>query len=562
MLRAAVFVAAWLRWLIGRAIPGRRPAEYVVFTLDGEYSDYPRPVPNVLMRLLRPPAPNLLDLREQFRAVAHDPRVRGVVVHLRPTFHLSAAQIDSLRDALLELRRAGKRVVASSSHYTRGTYHVATVADEVLIAPGGYVDVLASQRSYVFLTDALARIGVQVDVLAISPFKSAMDALTARELSTEAREMGNWLLDAATTDFAHAIADGRRIREADAYELIDQTPCTDERALALGLVDAVVSPEELPSHLATRDGGRVRLDAFAATRATLRARRPRLPARRQVALIAIEGLIFDGESRRTPVPLPLPIVGDARSGDLTVVQAIRRAQRDPRIGAVVVYVDSPGGSPFASEAIHGALARLNEAKPVVVAMGAVAASGGYYVSTPARRIFAQPGTLTGSIGVVSAKIVTSGLLDRLALGRDTLHRGRHALLGSPERRYTAEERALVWAHIRRTYELFLARVATDRRMSTDGVDAVGGGRVWTGRQALDRGLVDELGGLPAALAYARRLAGIGRDAPPRVIGAGKEWLPPVPSSASAIVYALDGLAALGSGMPLLLSPVVNAGDGG
>ena len=308
---------------------------------------------------------------------------------------------------------------------------------------------------------------------------------------------------------------------------------------------------------------RARLDAFDAARGTLRPRRPAFPAGRHVALIPIEGLIFDGESRRTPVPLPipLPLVGEARSGDLTVVQAIRRAQRDARVGAVVVYVDSPGGSPFASEAMLGALIALNEHKPVVVAMGAVAASGGYYVAVPGRRVFAQPSTITGSIGVVSAKIVTRGLLDRFALRRETLHRGRHALLASPERAYTPEERALVWAHIGRTYDLFLDRVASGRGMTTAEVDAVGGGRVWTGRQALEHGLVDELGGLPAALAYARRLAGIRGDAPPLVIaGGGRQWLPPlveaVPNGAGAVAYALDALAMLGSGAPLLISPLV------
>lgn len=562
MLRVLGYAVSLARWLIGRALPGRRPPDYVVFVLDGEYTDYPWPPPNLLVRVLRRPGPNLLDLREQFLAVARDPRVRGVVLQLRPTLHLQAAQVDTLRDAIFELRRAGKRVIASSFHYTRATYHVAVAAHDVIVQPGGYVDVLATRRAFVFLADALERVGVEADVLAISPYKTALDALSERQLSAEAREMANWLLDAATAEFARAVADGRGIREADAHDLIDQTPCADDRARELGLVDAVVAPEDVPAWLAGNPARPARLDAYEQARGTLRAPRPRVRSRRHVALIPIEGLIFDGESRRTPVPLPLPlpIVGEARSGDVTIVQAIRRAQRDPRVGAVVVYVNSPGGSPYASEAIHGALARLNTVKPVVVAMGAVAASGGYYVSAPGARVFAQPGTITGSIGVVSAKIVTRGLLDRLALRRESLHRGRHALIGSPERPYTPEERALVWSHIRRTYALFLERVAAGRRMSTEAVDAVGGGRVWTGRQAHDHGLVDELGGLPAALACARRLGRIRDDAPPRVIAAGdREWLPPMPSTAAALGYAFDGLTLIGGGMPLLLSPLIDFG---
>ncbi|MDA1001869.1 MAG: signal peptide peptidase SppA [Chloroflexi bacterium] len=566
MLRAVSYTLALTRWIVGHGLPGRRPPDYVVFVLDGEYTDYPWPAPNLFVRLLRRPSPNLLDLREHFLAIARDPRVRGVVLELRPTLHLRAAQVETLRDAMLELRGAGTRVVVSSFHYSRSSYHVATAADAVLIRPGGYVEALATSHTHLFLADALARIGVEADVLAISPFKTAMDALTHTRLSAEARAMSNWMLDAATQEFARSLAEARGIREPAAHDLIDQTPCTDERALELRLVDAIVAPERLPAWLAARAGHpqrRARLDAFDAARGTLRPRRPAFPAGRHVALIPIEGLIFDGESRRTPVPLPipLPLVGEARSGDLTVVQAIRRAQRDARVGAVVVYVDSPGGSPFASEAMLGALIALNEHKPVVVAMGAVAASGGYYVAVPGRRVFAQPSTITGSIGVVSAKIVTRGLLDRFALRRETLHRGRHALLASPERAYTPEERALVWAHIGRTYDLFLDRVASGRGMTTAEVDAVGGGRVWTGRQALEHGLVDELGGLPAALAYARRLAGIRGDAPPLVIaGGGRQWLPPlveaVPNGAGAVAYALDALAMLGSGAPLLISPLV------
>ncbi|MDA1062701.1 MAG: S49 family peptidase [Chloroflexi bacterium] len=421
----------------------------------------------VFVRLLRRPLPNLLDVHDQFVAIARDPRTLGVVLQIRPTLELQTAQVETLRDGLRELRRAGKRVVAFSSHYTRSSYYLAAAADEVLIQPGGFIDVLATRRSYVFLADALERVGLEADVIAISPFKTAMDTLSARQLSTEAREMANWLLDSATTEFARAIAQGRIIREAEAHALIDATPCTDERALELGVVDAIVSPEALATHV-----GSTRLATFDVARSLLRTARPAFPARREVALIPIEGLIVDGESRRTPVPLPLPLLGDARSGDLTVVQAIRRAQRDSRIGAVVVYVDSPGGSPFASEAIHAAITLLNVEKPVVVAMGSVAASGGYYVAAPGYRVFAQPGTLTGSIGVVSTKIVARGLLDRLALRRETLHRGRHALLPSAERPYTAEERALVSAQIRRSYQLFVERVATGRHMSTDAVEAV------------------------------------------------------------------------------------------
>lgn len=568
MLSLASYAYRWLRWLVAWPFRLRRPPAWIVFTLDGAYADYPVPPANLLVRLLRPQPPSLYELREQFREVAHDRRVTGVILQLRP-LRLAGSQVDALRDAIVELRRAGKRVVAWSFHWSRANYLVACAADEVLLQPGGAMDALALGDTHVFLADALARLGVHADVIPISNYKSAMETFAANAMSAESREMQDWLLDAAMAETVGAIARGRHVDEERARALVDATPCTDLRAQELGLIDAVVSGEALPQHLGT-EGAPAEVEPFESARGRLR-RRPPAPPGRRVALIPIEGTILDGESARPPVapPLPLPILLSPRAGDRTVVQAAREAARDPRVGAVVVYVNSPGGSATASEAIHAALARLNAEKPVVVAMGPVAASGGYYVATPARHVYAQPRTITGSIGVVLAKFVMGDLLDRLSIHRETLERGRHAQLGSAERPFTDEERALIWEQVQRIYGLFVERVATDRRLAPDAVEAVASGRVWTGRQALDRGLVDQFGGLWEAVERAKALARLPAHASLTVVRPRGPSRAPVAlavgaaaatggltADASALAYALTSLAAVGGGTPLALSPVL------
>jgi len=409
--------------LVVNAARAHRPApDYVVFTLDGDYPDLPPPR-NFLQQRFLPPVASLHDLGEQFAAVAGDGRVRGVVLHLRP-LALSLAQLQALRGHVLALRAAGKRVVAWSHSLDTANYFVASAADEILLQPGAVVAPLGLRRRYAFLADALDRVGLRYDVVPISPYKSAGDMFTRTEMSDAVREMANWLIETDFQELVAAIADGRGVSPDRAREIIDQSPYTDLQALGARVVDAVVGEEDLPTRLGDA-GTPARLAAWEQCRRHLLLPRPPRGGR-HVALIRIEGLIVDGHSEQPPMPypVPMPLVGGARAGDLTVVQDARAAQEDDQVAAVVVYIDSPGGSATASEAISAALARLAEKKPVVAVMGPVAASGGYYVATPARWIVAQPSTLTGSIGVVSGKFVSAGLLDRMRLHRETLTRGQ------------------------------------------------------------------------------------------------------------------------------------------
>jgi protease-4 len=269
-------------------------------------------------------------------------------------------------------------------------------------------------------------------------------------------------------------------------------------------------------------------------------------------------MIVDGYSQRPPYtpPFPLPFVVSERAGDMSVVQVARQVLADRRAAAVVLHVNSGGGSATASEAMRAALEKIAAKKPLVVAMGPVAASGGYWVSTPGRIVMAQPNTLTGSIGVLNGKLFNAGLLEKLFVSRETISRGRSALLFDFERPFSDEERALVWEGLQRIYDMFLDRVAASREMPRQAVDAIGGGRVWSGRQALEKGLVDELGGLGRALEKARQLAGLDERAPVRLFNPSQKSIPPLPEPASALTYALDGVRLFNHPGPLCLCPLV------
>jgi protease-4 len=558
MIAYVIYAIRYLLRILGNLRRRLQKApDYVVFILDGAYPELRPPRGPFWQHWISPPPTSLQGLTERFRQVAEDPRVRGVILHLRP-LRMAPAQLQTLCDLIGELRTAGKRVIAwSPSQYDMASYYVACAADEILLQTGGSIMPLGIRRSFLFLVDALERIGLKADFLQISPYKSAADLLTRRSMSAEVREMVNWLIDSDHAEFIRGIAEGRRLDEGQAQSLIDNAPYTDIEAVNGHVVDKLISEEDLPVYLGSQAKPARIVHWEGARRRLLRPAIPR-PGR-YVALLRIEGDIIDGRSGRPPLrpPMRLPFLLNERAGDLSVVQDARRVLADKRAAALVVYVDSGGGSATASEAMAAALEKVAAKKPLVVAMGSVAGSGGYYVTTPARWIVAQPGTITGSIGVLMGKIVNAGLLEKLLFNREMISRGQHALFLSSDRPFSDEEREMLWRQMKRTYDVFLDRVAASRKMTREVVDAVGGGRVWTGRQALERGLVDDLGGLEKALAKARQLAGLDAHAPVREVRPSKQPLAPAPASPLVLVqYALEGLQQLGYTRVLLLSPLI------
>lgn len=542
----------YLLWVLGdlRRSLRRRPA-WISFTIESPPTALPPPRGPFWQRFVGRPPGNLRDLATQFRAVAREQRVQGVVVHLRP-MELGPARIGALRELIGELRAAGKRVVCWGPSYTVSTYQVACAANEVLLQTGGGLDALGVSRRYVFLADALERVGLQADLLQISPYKTAGDPLTKRQFTPEARQMADWLADANFQELLTAVREGRGCEEADARALVDGSPYTDHQAVAARAVDGVLGEEELPARLGAE------VQPWSIARRRLRRLPPPRPGR-IVGLLRVEGTILDGRSRRSPFRPPVgpPLLFEDQCGDLTVVQQARALAANRRVAAVVLWVESPGGSALASEAMAAALGALAARKPLLAVMGSVAASGGYYVTTPARLVFAQPAAVTGSIGVLSGKLVAGGLFDRLLFHGELVTRGEHAAMGSIDRPFSAAERQKLQEAIERSYAVFLDRVAAARRRPRAEIEAAAGGRVWTGRQALERGLVDVLGGLEAALAEARRLAGLAADAGVWEAPTGRRELAPALATApAALLHGLHAVAALNSTRAWWLCPLV------
>lgn len=535
--------AARLALNLAHKLPGPRP-EYVVVDVQGIYvSRRTRPVFPLVPRGVR--EQSVEDVAAQLDAVAGDADVRGVILRVGG---LSAPlpTIQSMRDAIARFRAQGRHVVAFLPGMDLLSYYLATAADEIITVESAIFSVLGLRLEITFLKDALSQYGIQADVEATGEYKVSADSFRRSEMSEAHREMLNSLLDSFYDDVVDGIAAGRGMERERVQELLDRAPIMAAEAAQVGLVDVVLFEDQMARHLAPEGAGPPAIQTW--PKAVSRLFRPfQWHADRMVGLIALEGVIIPGESRRPPFPVPVPFIGGDMAGSDTIARAFRQAERDPNIAAVLFYVNSRGGSALASDLICREVQRVSRRKPVVAFMGDVAGSGGYYVATHASRIVAQPATLTGSIGVIAGKFVTSGLFEKLRANRQVLQRGRAAGLFSDAQPFTDEERAKIQALLGDMYERFKARVAEGRRMPLEEVERVARGRVWTGRQALERGLVDSLGDFEAAVEGARELAGLPEDRPPLVVPIMAPRRPMLP----AFVDGEDWVEALLAGLRLL-----------
>lgn len=509
-----------LRNAVKRARKAR--VDYVVLPVGGPLPERAAPKRGFLERRLPlPPEPLSLEtLNEQLRDVADADNVRGVVLVFR---RLSAAPatLQNFRAAIARLRAAGKEVIVYTPYVDLAHYYAATAADRIIIPPGSQFEVLGLFSELTFLKDALARVGVQAEVMQISPYKTAMDRFSRDDISPEHREQVNRLLDDLYDMLVTDMAAGRGLDEAALRRLIDAGPLTAEAARDAGLVDGVAYDDELALWLEKQarpeaageldeKKRKVMLKEWAQAR-RLMLEKPRRRGRRFVGVVSLEGLIAMGASRRPPIELPIPLIGDTVAGEQTLVNQLRRASKQRRMAALVFHVDSGGGSALASDLIGREVERLAGRIPVVVYMGNVAGSGGYYVSAPARHIISQRATMTGSIGVVTARLNAEALYDRLAINRVTFERGEHAGLYRDSRPLTPEEKAIHWRTISHIYEQFKEVVSRGRGLPVERVDEIGGGRVYTGRQAQTIGLVDAHGDFLDAIKKAAELAALPFD---------------------------------------------------
>ncbi len=532
---------------------GLRPPEYVTFTLHGSYTDLRRPPEGFLQKRLGPREKSLQELTMELKTVAKSSQVKGIIFFLNKP-ELSLSQVQSLARVIEEIRAGGKEVITWSTIYDTLSYSLATAGNRILLQEGGVVYTLGFASRQLHMKEALAWCGVELDVVRVSPFKSALDRLIRSDMSDEVREMTGWLMDSYYQQLIEAIIRGRNLNENEANALVENTPLFGNKAVEAGAIDKVVNAEDLPAYLGSKDKP-ARLASWDECKKCFTRPLPPPPGR-YIAILRVQGNIVDGKSSRPPgrPPLPAPFIFNEQTGDLSFVSQARLALRDRRVRAVLLFIDSGGGSAASSEAITSILGKLAAKKPLVALMGSVAASGGYYVATAASYIVAEQATITGSIGVIAAKVVNARLLEKLLLNRETIERGKKDLFASQDEPFTEEERIKALGFINHIYELFLKRVADSRSLDTGVVKEVGGGKVWTGQQALEHGLVDELGSLETALTRLRREAGLPDNTPLIDIPYLRRDTAPLPSTSGWIEFALSNLNQFQDGKALLAGP--------
>ncbi|MGH7742945.1 MAG: signal peptide peptidase SppA, partial [Candidatus Eiseniibacteriota bacterium] len=445
---------------------------------------------------LRFDRPTVYDVEHAIRAAADDDQVRGLVLHI-DGIDWGWAKIAEVRDAVRAFRKSGKPVQAVLTAGGERDYLLASAATHIYMPPSALLELDGLAASALFFRGALEKLGVSPNFEHVGAYKSAIEAYTRSDLSPPAREA----LDAVLTDDESLLVDTlsacRRMPPDSLRRLIDQGPYTAPEARAVGLIDSLMYSADVDS-MALKRGNR-RLVSMTLNRYIDRMPEGGLGA--HIALVVASGAIMPGKSHDS--------AGDGRvMGSESVISDLQEARTRRSIRAVVLRVDSPGGSGQASDDIWREVARCRREKPVIVSMGDYAASGGYYISAGATDIVAQPATLTGSIGVFAGKFNIRGLLAKLGLSVDTVARGRHSEMLSPFSDFSDEERAVFQRHLQAFYDLFLRRVSSGRHMSVEAADSVGQGRVWTGLAGRDRGLVDRLGGIEDAIALAKKRAHI------------------------------------------------------
>lgn len=501
----------------------RRGLDVIVLPLEGSFPERaPRRAPLRFPLSLLPVFPSELSLEEmehRVEAVSSDHRVRSVVFRIQEVQAANTA-LHTLRRMMLELHEKGIRTVAWLPEADTWDYFLASACQEVIMPPSARLNVLGLRTEALFLKETLAMAGIQADLESIAEYKVTPDMFRRISMTDPHREMMESILDSMFEVLVSAVSEGRGMPEDEVRCLVDAMPMTPDAALEAGLIDATLYEDELATHLAASDamnasdlGAHETENRPALATWDDAARWLKRPlswtTKQRIGVISLEGMIVPGKSRRVPTPLPLPV--EAQAGAETLTAALREAEANPRIAAVILHVDSPGGSSLASDLIWRQVQRLGKRKPVVALMGEQAASGGYYVLASADHIVARPTTLTGSIGVWGGKFVVGELYDHLRVGHQDLQRGASADLYSEFRPFDAEERRQLRQQLEATYVRFKEVVAQGRDITEEEVERIARGRVWTGEQAVGIGLVDEVGDFKTALTAAKRLAKLDLD---------------------------------------------------
>jgi protease-4 len=500
LIGVAVIVSAFRK-----GEPSIRDNSVLALRVAGSLPDYTADDP--LKRFFGGPEQSLTGLVMQFKKAKLDKRIKAIVLDVDMS-GVGWAKAEEIRDAITDFRSSGKPVYAYIEFGLNKEYYIATACDKIVVPPPGELFINGLAADVMFFRGSLDKLGIYPDIFQIGKYKSIGDMFTQKKMTDAHREYVNSLLDDLFNRYIVAIAQARHKSSEDVRKLIDDAPYNAAKAKEAGLIDETVYHDELEKEIKASLGYKDS-DQFAAVKASEYKDVPPeslgLNKGEKVAVIYATGDIGSGRSENSPS-------GGQSIGSDTLAKALTDAAADKSIKAIVMRVDSPGGSGLASDIIWHAVEAANQKKPVVISMSDVAASGGYYISASASKIVAQPSSITGSIGVVAGKPVMRGLYDWLGISNEYVLRGKEAGMFRETEKFSDDERAKFEDWIKTTYyNDFVPKVAKGRNKDPKDVDAVGQGRVWTGAQAKDRGLVDEFGGLDRAIEVAKQLARIPAD---------------------------------------------------
>ncbi|MGI8898912.1 MAG: signal peptide peptidase SppA [Pyrinomonadaceae bacterium] len=500
LLGFALLIAAF-----GQRAPTIRDNSVLVLRVAGPLPDYVPDDP--LRKFFGGPDESLTNLVLQFRKAKSDKRIKAIVLDI----HMSGAgwaKAEEIRDSITDFRSSGKQVYAYMELGMNKEYYIASACDRIYLAPPGELFINGLAANVMFFRGSLDKLGIYPDIYQIGKYKSVGDIFTRKEMSEAHREFINSLLDDLFNRYVEAIAKARGKTPEEVRGIIDNSPYGAVKAKEAGLIDSAAYRDELDkeikSKLGYKDSDELRLVRGSEYR-EVPPESLGLDKGERIAVIYATGDIGSGKSEDSPT-------GDQSIGSDTVAKALKDARDDKTIKAIVLRVDSPGGSGLASDIIWHAVEAAKQKKPVVVSMGDVAASGGYYISASANKIIAQPSTITGSIGVVFGKPVMKRFYDWIGVSNEYVLRGKQAGMFRETEKFTPDERAKVEEWVKTTYyNDFVPKVAKGRGKDPAYIDSVGQGRVWTGSQGKEKGLVDEFGGLDRAIAIAKQLANIPAD---------------------------------------------------
>ena len=455
----------------------------------------------------------LRTLIDRIRKAKDDADVRAVLLTIGAETSVNLAQAHELRDALGEVRRQGKRVFVYADGYDTAAYSLACSATDICLLPGGEIMIPGVGLETMFYKGAMEKVGVQADYIQIGEYKGAQEPYTRTEPTDELRGELTKLTDALYDEIVDGISLGRNVSRASVQQLIDDTIVTASAAKDRGFVDHVIDQDGLRTLIKDEIGGDVELVAnygapkresidFSNPFALLSSLAKKAPPsdKPAVAVIYAEGTIVDGGGEGG-------LLGGGGVGSEAMRKAFRMAMRDDNVKAVVLRIDSPGGSALASEVMWQSARRLAAKKPLIVSVGSMAASGGYYLASAGDYIFADPVGIVGSIGVVGGKFVMKDLFEKVGLNTEKFAKGRNAGLFSQNEPWSDRQRRMVRNWMQQTYDQFTQRILTTRSAKIADIDKVARGRIFLAKQAKELGMVDELGGTTAAIAYAAKRAG-------------------------------------------------------